>query len=72
MTTPAKEQTEAGDKPQRKRKTMKAEPTDISIEGMSPEEILAQFPKHRGRKSKAELAAIEAAKRQYSKTKKKK
>ena len=63
MTTPAKEQTEAGDKPQRKRKTMKAEPTDFSIEGMSPEEILAQFPKHRGRKSKAELAAIEAAKK---------
>ena len=27
----------------------------------APEEILAQFPKHRGRKSKAELAAIAAA-----------
>ena len=35
--------------------TIKKEPV------ASPEEILAQFPKHRGRKSKAELAAIAAA-----------
>lgn len=44
---------------EKKQSTEKKETTPPT----TPEEILAAFPKHRGRKSKAELAAIEAAKK---------
>ncbi len=38
------------------------EPASQAEAPVKPEEVLASFPKHRGRKSKAELAAIAAAK----------
>ena len=38
-----------------------ATPVDVSETKKTPEEILASIPKHRGRKSKAELEAIAAA-----------
>jgi transcription termination factor Rho len=37
------------------------EEKEATPEAETPEEVLAKFPKHRGRKSKAELAAIAAA-----------
>ena len=45
-----------------KPQSRKAKTTEIETEVDGLDAILQQFPKHRGRKSKAELAAIEAAK----------
>ncbi len=75
-TTNGNENSKASEKPVKKAASAKRQSTksaeaeeETKAELTTPQDIesvLAQFPKHRGRKSKAELAAIEAAKNALS------